>query len=297
MPISFTCPSCGVHTEVAEEFGGRSGPCAQCGKTITIPLPGAPSGYAPRPSSSSGMSTGVIIAIAVLGVFVVCGGVLVALLLPAVQSAREAARRAMCLNNLKQIGLAMQNSESALRRFPSAYGDEKPGGPQSSWRVHLLPFMGQVPLYDQYDFESAWDDPMTNLTLADIMPQEYRCPSDSNTSIKETSYVAIVGPNTAMPAGGKIGVSEIRDGSSSTLLIVEKHNSGITWTEPRDLDAAKLNYKINRPGGAGLQGPHPGVINVGMCDGSVRSISEDIDPTVLKAMTTRDGGEDVGYSW
>ena len=100
-----------------------------------------------------------------------------------------------------------------------------------------------------------------------------------------------------MPAGGKIGIRDIADGSSNTLLIGEKHNSGITWTEPRDLDAATLTYRLNSPDGTGLQSAHSGGVCVSFCDGSVHFLSDDIDPTVLKAMTTRDGGEDVGYSW
>ena len=86
MSILFTCPHCGKQTHVADEFAGRSGPCAGCGKTITVAPSGA--GFCPMPPArSSGMPIAVVIAI-VLGVFVVCGGVLVALLLPAVQAAR-----------------------------------------------------------------------------------------------------------------------------------------------------------------------------------------------------------------
>jgi len=290
MPIPFTCPHCGTHTEVSDEFAGSSGPCAQCGETITIPVPGGPAGYAAPEKRSSGLSTVAVIVIAVVGVFVVCGGILTALLLPAIQSAREAPRRAQCTNNLKQIGLGLQNHASALKRFPSAYGEEKPGGPPSSWRVHILPYMEQNGLYDQYYFEVPWDDP-ANLPLTNAMPMEYRCPSDPNTTAKETSYVAIVGPNTAMPAGGQITADDIPDGASNTLQITEIHNSGITWTEPRDLDADTLKYRINAPNKSGIRSAHSGGANVLYCDGSVRFLDNSVDPTVLKAMTTRDGGE------
>src|SRR6187397_1212436 len=94
-------------------------------------------------------------------------GVLIALLLPAVQAAREAARRAHCINNLKQLGLALQNYESALGVFPPAYvGDPKAVGsafgvsypdqnvntlPGFAWGTLILPFMEQAPLYASFN--------------------------------------------------------------------------------------------------------------------------------------------------
>ena len=80
-------------------------------------------------------------------------GVLVALLLPAVQSAREAARRMQCTNNLKQIGLAMHNYHGANNTFPSGSMIGRPGawswGP--AWGVSILPYAEQTVLFDQFD--------------------------------------------------------------------------------------------------------------------------------------------------
>ncbi len=74
-------------------------------------------------------------------------GILIALLLPAIQAAREAARRAACLNNLKQIGLAFQNMESALKKFPT--GVHRPTGQSDSgwsWCIDILPYMEAAPV-------------------------------------------------------------------------------------------------------------------------------------------------------
>src|SRR2546427_5297251 len=81
-------------------------------------------------------------------------GVLVALLLPAVQAAREAARRMSCSNNLKQLSLALHNYESTFSSLPPAGIDTN----QMSWVVMLLPYMEQQPLFDKFNFaKGAWN--------------------------------------------------------------------------------------------------------------------------------------------
>lgn len=83
-------------------------------------------------------------------------GVLVGLLLPAVQAAREAARRMQCGNNLKQIGLAFHNYESAFRQFPAARVELSSPTYHSGWQVMLLPFIEQTAIYEQYDSNFSW---------------------------------------------------------------------------------------------------------------------------------------------
>ncbi len=85
-------------------------------------------------------------------------GILVALLLPAVQSAREAARRMQCSNNLKQMGLAVHNFHDALNGSPPVHIDE-PGGSRkgSTWCAVILPYLEQTSLYQQFDLGVNWD--------------------------------------------------------------------------------------------------------------------------------------------
>jgi prepilin-type N-terminal cleavage/methylation domain-containing protein/prepilin-type processing-associated H-X9-DG protein len=113
-------------------------------------------------------------------------GVLVALLLPAVQAAREAARRMQCANNLKQIGLALHNYHDAQRTFPMAYFvylDPATGNINvGTWGVMVLPYMEQQPLYDRYDARvpAAFElGPVGEANIAVIQTPlpVYMCPS------------------------------------------------------------------------------------------------------------------------
>jgi hypothetical protein len=292
MPIQFTCPHCGAQTDVSDQYAGHTGPCASCGKPITVPaLPGL-HGHAPPPRRSSGIPIVVVIVI-VLGVFLVCGGVLAALLLPAVGAAREAARRIQCSNNLRQFGLAMHNYHAQYDCFPPAYIADENGTPIHSWRVLLLPYLAESGLYEMYDFDEPWDGP-NNSALAPLIANIYQCPSDPNSQNgTETNYVMIVGPGTISDGTGSTKIADITDGTSNTIMLVEVTGSGINWMEPRDLNADEITFEINDPFAPGIGSNHLGVANVVLCDGSVSSMSDGTDPETIRAMTTIAGGEPV----
>jgi len=93
-------------------------------------------------------------------------GILVALLLPAVQAAREAARRAQCSNNLKQMGLAAHNYHDTFRSFPPGAITDGPccsAKSRVNWAIALLPYMEQTSLYDEYDHDANNEDPTNDL--------------------------------------------------------------------------------------------------------------------------------------
>jgi hypothetical protein len=96
-------------------------------------------------------------------------------LLPATQSAREAARRAQCTNNIKQIMLAMHNYHSANNSFPRDITD-KDGKPLLSWRVAILPYIEQAELYNKFKLDEPWDSPHKKELLKE-MPTSFNCPT------------------------------------------------------------------------------------------------------------------------
>jgi prepilin-type N-terminal cleavage/methylation domain-containing protein len=99
-------------------------------------------------------------------------GILVALLLPAVQAAREAARRMQCQNNLHQIGIALHNYHDANRKFPP--GITWPN--RTFWSGHLLPYMEQRPLYEMLDLDQSWNTSPNSEACASYL-SVFRCPS------------------------------------------------------------------------------------------------------------------------
>jgi prepilin-type processing-associated H-X9-DG protein len=294
MPVSFTCPHCGKQTNVDDRYIGQSGPCSGCGQTITI----ATSGLTPVPgarTSKTGGSGGTIAAVAFgcLAMLLVAGGLLVALLYPAMQSARARARRAECPNNLKQIGLALHNYHDTYGSLPPAYLPDKDGKPVHSWRVLILPFLGEQALYDQYNFDQPWDSP-ANQAVINQVPRVFQCPmAGLAPNSTETNYLIIAGPGTLFDGAKATKFQEVTDGTANTIMAVEVVNAGVSWAEPVDLDASRLSFPLST-GGPGRTGSrHPGGIHALFGDGSVRFLSDTTLPATVQALTTKAGGEVV----
>jgi hypothetical protein len=236
------------------------------------------------------------------GMFLFVTPVMIGLLLPAVQAAREAARRTVCMNNVKQIGLGMHIFASANRdSFPVAIVDGD-GQPILSWRVAILPYLEETELYKEFHLDEPWDSPH-NLALAERMPKVFTCPS-GDLPPGMTAYLAAAGPEMALDEPTRSGqfavvpLSEIaaKDGTSTTLLVVEVgHDQAVPWTKPDDIavDPARATQGL-----LGSATDHAGSLRIaGFADGSVRTIAGDIDPEIFTALLTRSGGERLPADW
>jgi len=288
MPIAYSCPHCGKQYSVADQYAGQTGPCASCGKPITIPLPSGMAGYAyspqpGKPGGSAGMAVAVLAVCAIGSICVL--GILVALLLPAVQAAREAARRSQSMNNLKQIALALHNYHDVYQSFPPAVVTDKDGNPLYSGRVLLLPFMEQRALHSQFDLTQPWDSPK-NSQISQIKIPMFTDPSSPSSMAGQTDYLFVTGKGTVFEGDKSTPIRAISDGTSNTIILVEVKNSGVNWAEPeKDFDAVQA---ASLPAGN-----HPGGNLAAFADGSVRFISKNVAPTVIRGMATKDGNESV----
>jgi len=235
----------------------------------------------------------------------------VALLLPAVQAAREAARRTQSQNNLRQLALAMHNHHDAFKKFPSgtiANDDLKPEE-RLAWTVSLLPFLEQQAIYQQIDQQKGWKD-AANSDWASVHIQTLENPNAIDAAEDEYGHIHYVGisgygddsaklPRNHKRAGvfgydATASIREITDGTSNTLMFSEASKDYGPWMQGGKSTIRGFSKQpyINGPDGIGST--FRGGCNMALCDGSVRFISENIDNTVLEALSTTRGGEVVG---
>jgi len=206
--------------------------------------------------------------------------------LPAVVSARSAARRAQSLSNMRQLGVVMQMYMARHGSFPPAYTTDADGRPLLSWRVQMLPYIGQQALYERFNMDEPWDSE-NNKKLIPLMPMTLRSPG-SRASQGMTNYLTVRGKDTVFPGAEKVKDSQITDGMSNTIMLVEVDDSrAVPWTKPDD-----FAYDEENPT-AGLGGLRRNGFNALFCDGSVRFIRRWVDRDMVRRLFTRNDGEPV----
>jgi prepilin-type processing-associated H-X9-DG protein len=209
-------------------------------------------------------------------------------LVPLVQRVRANANRVQSANNLRQIGLAMHMYYDKHKHLPASASYDKQGKPLLSWRVHLLPFLEQNALYQEFHLDEPWDSPHNKKLIARL-PPIYHCPSSKVGDEGKTVYLAPLGKQTMFPGPKGLLFRDVTDGLSNTILIVEAADDhGVIWTRPDD-----LKYNPEQPL-KGLLGQHADGFNILLADGSVHFLSAAINPDTLRALFTRNGGEVVG---
>lgn len=256
-----------------------------------------PQGYGPqgyRPPNNQGrgpMSAVTIIVIVAVIFFVgiaVCG-ILAGLLLPALQQARTATRRAMDSNNMKQIGLAFHNYESVYKALPAPVSMNSEKQKVWSWTVPLLPWVEEQVIYKQINFMDMkpWNSP-ENAMLQVPSP---RCFTSSRARLEDECHVFVLSSPTRQNSGNPLFIQgsytkfgEVSDGLGNTIMTIMLVKHGVPWASPTTLSIEEAFQFVQKEDDAVL---------VGMGDGSVTKIPSTIDKQTFTAMATRDGGEAV----
>jgi len=206
---------------------------------------------------------------------------------PAIDAARGAAARSHCSNNLKSLALSMHNYHDTYKHFPAAASYDEQGQPLLSWRVQMLPYLDQQALYERFHLDEPWDSEHNRSLIAE-MPGVFACPDVDLTAEGRTTYVVPIGKGTVFERLQGTKISEIRDGTSNTIMLVETDKEhAVIWTKPEELpfDPAQPIRGFGRQ--------HGDVFNAACCDGSVRAISLEIDPDVVRRLMQYADGEAV----
>lgn len=255
-------------------------------------------------------------------------GVLIALLLPAVQMARESARRAQCMNNLKQIGIGMHSYHSRYKVLPSGWVGPKSWG----WGAFLLLDLEQTPLFDSLQVNQL--TPPDAGTQYDVPLSVFRCPSDGGSPTNNTyshdgttgyqaaNYIGVNnGGNAVLGAGippGLIGIASriplslVNDGTSNTFAVGERESMtrgfrGAIWMRainwngsftygPAVAGACGQRVLMNtwESRFIGFSSQHPGGSQFVLADGSARFVSETIDGVTYENLAKRADGQFIG---
>ena len=160
-----------------------------------------------------------------------------------------------------------------------------------SWRVLILPYLEQHTLYEAYNFAEPWDGP-DNRKLADKVGSIYLRSGLQSDQVRTTSFVAVVGPETAWRGPTSLSDKDLKDGPGNTIMVVEVPDGRFQWMEPKDLQFDRMSFRINDGSGRG-PGSRLGGARVVTADGSVRTLPDGFDPAQLRAMLTADGGETI----
>lgn len=224
-----------------------------------------------------GMAIGGVV-LGVIGCFVA-----VAYLLPVVRHPPDASRRAQCTNNLKQIGLALENYCATYGVLPPAAITDREGRPVLSWRVAILPFLECNSTYAKFHLDEPWDSPH-NLALLAERPFAYACPAHEGLKPGMTSYQVVLGPETAFTPDFKpLKMEDITDGTTVTILVSESLRT-VPWTKPEDLP---FDMRVPLSGLGSHHGYDNNGFNALFADGSVRFLKSSIAPGILEALITR----------
>jgi hypothetical protein len=199
----------------------------------------------------------------------------------------DAAARHDSQNNLKQIMLALHGYHDVNGRFPPAAVYDKDGNPLLSWRVLILPYVGEDALYKQFKLDEPWDS-ANNKPLLAKMPKVFAPVAGKPKEPHSTYYQVFTGPGSIFEGKTGMKILDIKDGTSNTFAVVEAGNP-VEWSKPADLSYA-ADEALPKLGGMFKDS-----FNAATADGAVHTIRSDFDEKMMKAAITHSGGEPIDF--
>lgn len=294
MPYLFTCPHCQARTQVEDRYSGRSGECYACGSPIQLPEFAAAGG-----NSESNRETkrpiGVLIAAGVVLTMLIC---LVAAVVrfggSSMSRLAEVRLQNASIKNLETIAAALNAYAVDHGTYPPSVLRDTSGRPLQSWRVLILPYLGEQETYDLFDLSKPWDHEV-NLQASFITPSAYEHPADNASARGGSGYYLITGPGTLFPPSGPLSPQRISDKSSQTLLVVAAapplRSAMGAWAEPVDLDYTKMQGVINGTAGIEPGGRISSGVTVATVDGRGHFLSNAFPAPTFNALVTPNGNE------
>lgn len=269
--MNFNCPQCGRSLTAGD--AGFQGKCPGCGQPVSVTaadltVEPAPDRVYVQIGQQASYAGWVILACAV------AAGLLIGLLVLSVWLFYDPDRihKAACETHLRSIATALDMYHQDYGSFPPAWVADAQGRPMHSWRVLILPALGEDDLYKEYKLDEPWDGP-NNRQLAHRIPEVYCCPSDPSGYEGQTSYVALVGPQACWLGTKPVKLSQLAQ-PGQAIQVIEAYETGINWLEPRDFSAPAVAATINSSAGQGIRSLHPGGAHVLFADGQVEFLSD-----------------------
>jgi hypothetical protein len=291
MPFLFTCPHCQTKTQVEDRFSGQTGECVTCGEAIQLPQFGNGSTelLARKKKSSAAWVIATVVSVILLGCLLFAMVRVGGETMNQLTTNRE---RTASMRNLEKIADALNAYAADHGSYPPSVIRDSGNKRLLSWRVAILPYLGEEGLYNEFDLSQPHDHP-TNMQAAYDIPAVFQHPKGNN-SFYESGYYLIVGQGSLFPSSGPpMGPDQIVDDPTQTILVIEGTPivaSGL-WSEPVDLDYAKIQGNLGSNPGFEPGGLLDDGVAFATCDGRGHFVPDSTDPMIFRSLVTPRGGE------
>jgi len=198
-------------------------------------------------------------------------------------------RRVKSVQNLREITAGALKSDRVRNQAPYESTFDDQGRGQHSWLTYLLPYVGQQVLSDHVRFDRSWSDPANADAIRTFVPS-YRLYFEAEHTTDGLGIAHYSLNARLIKPGKRTPQTDSPDGAANTIFAGEVIENVPAWAQPANWRDPALGLNKS-PQGFGS--PHPNGLNVSLADGSVRFLTNEIDPAVLRALATPDGGEEI----